>query len=401
MKPARQGMNGSFALNQSIIPSFHHSFLFSGQKIVKGFLLQSLRKIDRFFSRLSSWVKGLLGYTPNWPVMVATYRGYGRRERVYLRGRVLKDRRIIARNVNSRWRALINNYKRFSSREVEGASLRLRIGENGLALVTDKEGYFQFDGTLPVPLPASEEPWRQARIEVTATPLREVDVQAAGSLLVPPPRAEFGIISDIDDTVLQTDVTSLLKLRVLYHTLMKSAALRQSFSQAAAFFQALHRGKQGVPGNPVFYVSNSPWNLYDLLEEFLSLNGLPDGPIMLRDFGIPYQQHPQDYKGHKHSSIVRILKTYPELPFILIGDSGEKDAYIYWAVAQEFPGRIAATYIRDVRSGRRARRITRFIEKAGADIQLVQGYAEAAKDAAGRGLIRFEIFERFRKEKVL
>ena len=138
-----------------------------------------------------------------------------------------------------------------------------------------------------------------------------------------------------------------------------------------------------------------------MLEEFLSLNGLPNGPILLRDFGIPYQEHPGNYKGHKHSSIVRILNTYPELPFILIGDSGEKDAYIYWAVAQEFPGRIAATYIRDVRSGRRARRIARFIEKTGADIQMVQDYTQAAGDAARRGLIQLEIFEQFRKERLL
>lgn len=368
---------------------------------MKRFFLRQIRNVDRFFSRVFRRLKGLLGFKPNWPVMVAIYRGYGRRERAFLKGRVLKDRRIIARNVNSRWRALINNYKRFSSREVGGASLSVCIGDNEIPLITDEEGYFQFDGKLPIPLPDSEQQWREAHINVFATPYRQVEVRARGSLLVPAPRAAFGIISDIDDTVLQTDVTSLLKLRVLYHTLLKSAALRQSFSQAAAFFQALCRGNQEGLCNPVFYVSNSPWNLYDLLEEFLSLNGLPDGPILLRDFGIPYQERPQGYKGHKHHSIVRILETYPELPFVLIGDSGEKDPYIYWAVAQEFPGRIAATYIRDVRSGRRARRIARFVTKTGADIRLVQGYAEAARDAAGKGLIQMETFEHFRKEKLL
>lgn len=368
---------------------------------MKRFFLQLARNTDRFFSRLWRWLRNRTGRIPNWPVMVAAYRGYGRRERVYLKGRVLKDRRIIARNVNSRWRALINNYKRFSSREIGGARLSVNIGDNELDLVTDEEGYFQFDGQLPAALPESEAQWRKVAITVNSTPLRTVDVRAESQLLVPPPRAEFGVISDIDDTVLQTDVTSLLKLRLLYHTLLKSAALRQSFSQAAAFFQALHYGRQEAAGNPVFYVSNSPWNLYDLLEEFLGLNGLPDGPILLRDFGVPYQDRPRNYKGHKHHSIVRILKTYPELPFVLIGDSGEKDAYIYWAVAQEFPGRIAATYIRDVRSGRRARRIARFVARTGADIQLVAGYAEAAKDAARRGLIRLDVFERFRKEKVL
>ena len=368
---------------------------------MKRFFLRSLRNVDRFLHRLSRWVRSLLGYQPDWPVMVASYRGYGRREWVFLKGRVLKDRRIIARNVNSRWRALINNYKRFSSREIGGASVRLSIGDNDFQLTTDEEGYFQFEGNLPATLPNWAGSWREAQIQVTATPYRTVEVQATGALLIPPPRAEFGIISDIDDTVLQTDVTSLLKLRVLYHTLLKGAALRQTFSQAAAFFQALCRGQQEDPANPVFYVSNSPWNLYDLLEEFLSLNGLPNGPVLLRDFGIPYQKQPRNHKGHKHSSIERILKTYPNLPFVLIGDSGEKDAYIYWAVAQEFPGRIAATYIRDVRSGRHARRIARFISKTGADIQLVEDYTQAAKDAARRGLIRLETFEQFRKERLL
>ena len=368
---------------------------------MKRFFLRLARHTNRFFSRLWRWLRNRTGRIPSWPVMVAAYRGYGRREQVYLKGRVLKDRRIIARNVNSRWRALINNYKRFSSREIGGARLSVKIGDNELGLITDEEGYFQFDGQLPAPLPESEGQWRKVAIAVNSTPLRTVDVRAESQLLVPPLRAEFGVISDIDDTVLQTDVTSLLKLRLLYHTLLKSAALRQSFSQAAAFFQALHCGHQEAAGNPVFYVSNSPWNLYDLLEEFLSLNGLPNGPVLLRDFGIPYQKQPRNYKGHKHSSIERILKTYPNLPFVLIGDSGEKDAYIYWAVAQEFPGRIAATYIRDVRSGRHARRIARFISKTGADIQLVEDYTQAAKDAARRGLIRLETFEQFRKERLL
>ena len=356
-----------------------------------------LRSIRRVLGQLWQQGKRLAGFSDDWPVTIAAYRGYGRPDRIFLKGRVLKDRRIIARNINSRWRALIQTYKRFNSQEISGAEVSVQLGANALAALTDAEGYFQIEASLPAPLPPDCGPWQRAEVQVRSIPGRVLDFQAPAHLLIPPAEARIGIISDIDDTVLQTDVTSLLKLKMIYHTIMKGAARRQSFSAAAAFYQALHCGLDGQPLNPVFYVSNGPWNLYDLLEEFLLLNDLPAGPILLRDFGIPYQQRPPGYKGHKYSSIAHIFETFPGLRFVLIGDSGEKDPYIYRSIAEAFPGRVAAIYIRDVRSRRRARRLARFIEATGADIQVVQNYAQAAQDAARRGLLELGRFDRLRK----
>jgi phosphatidate phosphatase APP1 len=367
------------------------------RKKVKAAFFRIFRAIRRTFSYGWHQAKRWAGLAADWPVTVAAYRGYGRPDRVLLKGRVLKDRRIIARNINSRWRALIQTYKRFSSVEISGADLSIQLGEHLLSARTDAEGYFQLDTSLSAPLAPGSSHWHEARVTVHTIPGREVDFQTRAHLLIPPPEARHGIISDIDDTVLQTDVTSLLKLKMLYHTILKGAALRQSFSAAAAFYQALHLGPDGQPLNPVFYVSNGPWNLYDLLEEFLLLNDLPAGPILLRDFGIPYQQRPAGYKGHKYSSIAHIFETFPDLRFVLIGDSGEKDPYIYRAIAEAFPGRVAAIYIRDVRSRRRARRLARFIEATRADIQVVQNYAQAAHDAAARGLLEMELFDRLRR----
>jgi phosphatidate phosphatase APP1 len=372
--------------------------LSSPQK-VKPALFRFLRAIRRALSQIWQQGKRLMGFSDDWPVTIAAYRGYGRPDRIFLKGRVLKDRRIIARNINSRWRALIQTYKRFNSQEISGAELSVRLGENVLRTQTDEEGYFQLEADLPQPLAPdyARHSWQPAELIVHAIPGRPLDFQARAHLLIPPPEAQFGIISDIDDTVLQTDVTSLLKLKMLYHTFMKSAALRRSFSAAAAFYQALSYGAASQPLNPVFYVSNGPWNLYDLLEEFLLLNDLPAGPILLRDFGIPYQKRPEGYRGHKHSSIAHILRTFPEMRFVLIGDSGEKDPYIYRSIAELFPGRVAAIYIRDVRSRRRARRLARFIEETRADIQVVENYVQAAQDAARRGLLDVTRFERFRQ----
>jgi len=46
--------------------------------------------------------------------------------------------------------------------------------------------------------------------------------------------------------------------------------------------------------------------------------------------------------------ITRILDTYPTLPFLLIGDSGQEDPEIYREVVARYPRRILAVYIRDV-----------------------------------------------------
>lgn len=354
---------------------------------LKRSMLRTLKRIDRWVARINRTVKEWLGLKPNWPVLILPYRGYVSGQRLVLRGRVLKDRRILKDEVNSSWRALMNNYKRFNSREVAGAAVHINAAGHTLEAVTDEEGYFIIDTQLPAAFPSGGPQWKRIQLELHATPNRQVYATANGKVLAPGPEAEFGCISDIDDTVLKTDVTSLLKLRVLYHTLLKTAPLRQSFNQAAPFFQGLRNGLAGRPVNPFFYVSNSPWNLYDLLEEFLSLNELPDGPILLRDFGLPYQDHPEGYLGHKHSSILNILETYPGLPFVLIGDSGERDPYIYEAVARSHPGRIKAIYIRDVRSISRARKLKRFIAETGADIQLVQNYREAALHAVRYGLM--------------
>ena len=54
------------------------------------------------------------------------------------------------------------------------------------------------------------------------------------------------------------------------------------------------------------------------------------------------------HHGHKLREIKQLLDTYPHLPFILLGDSGQHDADIYAEVVRQRPGRIQVIYIRDV-----------------------------------------------------
>jgi phosphatidate phosphatase APP1 len=146
-----------------------------------------------------------------------------------------------------------------------------------------------------------------------------------------------------------------------------------------AFYRALHAGI-----NPLFYVSKSPWNLYAPLVEFLDHQGLPAGPLVLRDFGLRMK------KNHKTEAIEAILGTYPGLPFVLIGDSGEQDPEIYADIARRFPGRVRAIYIRSVSR--------RKLPQAGYPLILAPDSLYAAAHAAAEGLIQASDLRDIRSE---
>jgi phosphatidate phosphatase APP1 len=175
---------------------------------------------------------------------------------------------------------------------------------------------------------------------------------------------------------------------------LNNARTRKPFTGVAAFYRALHAGV-----NPFFYVSKSPWNLYAPLIEYLGVQELPLGPLLLRDFGL------RPEKEHKRKSIEQILVTYPKLKFILIGDSGEEDPEIYSAVVHRFPERIRAIYIRSVnQQPGRVKAIERLITevaKTGCQLVLAPEAEPAAAHAAGEGLIQPSELRAVRAEKEL
>ena len=167
--------------------------------------------------------------------------------------------------------------------------------------------------------------------------------------MIPPTHAEYGVITDIDDTILQTGVTSLLKWRLIVNSFFRNIDRRVPVGGAAEMLTEYHLDKNKRPVNPIFYVSNSPWNLYIYLQGFLELNNFPKGPILLRDIRTPFDKTPKPEVEHKIAQIRNILDTYPDLNFILVGDTGQKDPVIYENIATEYPGRIKDIYLRKVK----------------------------------------------------
>jgi len=351
---------------------------------------------DHIFTRQSArrgWLR---------PLQLEAYRSYGTAAKFYIKGRLLAERGISPQTAqDSRWRNFQGMVRRFNSREVPAADLVAELPDGSQHLVTtDDEGYF----TLilePQALPAPESylwypvPVKLARLP-TAFKAPLPTVQATAKVLVPPPTAEFGVISDLDDTVFETSATNILKM--LARTLLSNAYSRLPFVGVAEFYQRLQKGRTGRPDNPFFYVSSSPWNLYDMLDEFLSIHHLPPGPLLLRDLSIarPKTTPPPGVTGsaaihfaHKLHEIDDLLTTYPTLPFVLCGDSGQEDARIYREVVRRHPGRIRAIYIRDVQVPERSKLVAPISEELGREgvpMVLVADYAAAAKHAAGLGI---------------
>ena len=286
---------------------------------------------------------------------------------MFLRGRALEDESIDLAQKGT-WQLLLNSWKRFETDEIRKAGLEVCLPDGRkFELQTDGDGYFLLN--LPVESLGGlidQEGWLPYEISfLTDTLSRPVlrENRFQGSMLIPHAKAEYGVITDIDDTILHTGVTSYLKWQVIANTLFKRAESRIPLKGAAPLYNTLHQGKDGSSANPIFYVSHSPWNLYRYLEYFLARNGFPVGPIILRSMSSVLGRGRRRSEPQKQSGISNILGTYPELPFILIGDSGEKDADIYLEIAQRYPGRILAIYLRTVRHPARMKRVRKLVEQ--------------------------------------
>jgi phosphatidate phosphatase APP1 len=268
---------------------------------------------------------------------VEPYIGHGGPEGVVVRGRVLDDPlpsvAVEGEGVGAAMRRTLRN---FMTDELPGVPLRVAVADAELVIVTDAEGYF-LAKLRPDPDKLSE-PWTSGTVELGGEYRGLPRLYTAPvKVRVPARDARFGILSDIDDTILETGVQRVGHM--IRQTLTGSALTRTAFPGAADLYRDL-----AADVNPVFYVSSSPWNLHEFLLTFLRHRGFPMGPVLLRDLLGTAAGGEQ-----KAGRIGEVLDLHPQLPFVLIGDSGEKDPEIYADIVRAYPGRILAVYIREVR----------------------------------------------------
>lgn len=307
-------------------------------------------------------------------VRLLAYAGYRNSGLLRLKGRIVRYRKPLdaGEGTVTRLRAMMEIY---NSHELTGVKVRLQAYGQDVETASDQEGYFTFELPLDLPLPHSTS-WEQVVLSTPDTEAQQVDI--AVPVLAPGTDNHWGIISDIDDTVVETGATNFVKnwRRVLAERPQDRLAV-----PGASTLYKMIATDHVSPVRPFFYVSSSPWNLYGFITEFMELNSIPHGPMFLKDYGIDDNQFIRPSHGeHKLKAIETVLAFYPDFRFLLIGDNGQKDVEVYAQAVADFPGRVGAVFIRDVsgtcREGRNGELLGQ-IEAAGIPTFCGSGFEEA------------------------
>lgn len=273
------------------------------------------------------------------PAYIELYSGWATSQRGgYLYGRVHKGRPMsLPKEGEGLATKLHETFLSLDDHALANAQVRLSGFPGAGAFTVDGHGF------LKVPLPPGMQPSTlgvQVQLETQnfAAPGAATSVQVWD---VTDP--QLGIVSDIDDTLTDTDVSN--RAVMLRNTFFHDTYDVKVFSDAPQAFVAI-AGKSAsfLPMLPVFYLSGSPWALHSRISEAFDRLGLPHGAMILRR----YSQEPLNPFDFKHPHLLDIVDANPQRKWILFGDTGEKDPEVYHALIEERPGAVDSVFIHNV-----------------------------------------------------
>ena len=351
------------------------------------------RKSRGFFKKLKVRLKHKLGWLG--VPQIIPYCGYGSVSagEAFVVGSLTEDKGLekpVGKNAPQE--NILAMLKRYSGDQIPGARIKVELEGNDKEIVTGENGIFKTQLPLPVSVKTGE---KSQWIKYSAELLDKIgpvshNYGVHGEILIPGDDADFGVISDIDDTIMVSHSTQTLrKLRLM---LTHNSRTRKPFPGVEAFYRALHLGAKESSANPFFYISSSEWNLYDLIDDFCSYNKFPKGVFLLREIrsGILnlWKQGGGNHE-HKFKKIVTLSEMFPNMPFVLVGDNGQHDPEIYARIAQIYPERIKAIYIRTVkkRKDKRMKKIIAEMEKLNVQMIFSPDTINAAQHAQSINLI--------------
>lgn len=341
-------------------------------------------------SRLKVKLKSRLGWLGVPKIIV--YRGFVGSDKAKVSGCLTEDKGLAKPDIkNSMWQNILSMIKRYSSDQIAGATVSVKIVDTEQETITNNNGLFSSTLTSSVLKPHSQSRWIACKAALKHNEfINEKKVSSWGEVLIPGTDAEYAVISDIDDTIIVSHSTQFLrKLRLM---LLRNSRTRKPFPGVDAFYRALSKGVNGKNANPFFYISSSEWALYDLLDDFCSFNKLPKGVFLLRESKVSLWKLWKSGGGkheHKFDKIDMLFKNYPNLKFVLIGDNGQQDTDIYTRIARRYPNRVISIYIRTVKKvkDKKMKLLSEELRKENITIIFTPTTAQAAQHAVAHHLI--------------
>ena len=309
----------------------------------------------KMFKKYLPILLALLGLSCIWPQAYADddvytvdfHFAYGDMRTALIEGRVLEENALKKASAkDSRLRNLKRNLKRFHNDEAKNMPLQLWF-ESSLSdaeskqqqrtVKTDSEGYFRLEMSVPEQYKAG---WQQIYADMQGNLSR-------GKALIVPEKNIVGLISDLDDTILVSEVLS--KRRLLSNTFLKNPMQRKTFPGAAELYRSVAQHNPIPDTAPIFYLSASPRQLHGAISEFLEHHQFPPGVVITKRVSDDLSSEPLfDQFAYKTKKIEEIFERLPHVRFILAGDDGEKDPEIYDHIRRNYPDRVMAVWIREV-----------------------------------------------------
>ncbi len=271
---------------------------------------------------------------------VIPYTGYGSTSWVRVLARVVRSD---ARDTGSSAQASglnplqegMRGWRNFTSAPVAHAAVRVTIAGTDHDVEADRGGVV--DARIPVALDAG---WHTITLQSGESKIVEAPVQIVAD------DTDFGVVSDIDDTVM---VTALPRpFLAAWNTFVLDEHARTPTPGMAVLYERIVRT---VPAAPVVYLSTGAWNVAPTLSRFLSRNLYPAGPKLLTDWGPTPDRWFRSGQEHKRTSLERLAAEFPGVKWLLVGDDGQHDEAIYAEFAQRHPQNVRAIVIRQLSVG--------------------------------------------------
>ena len=272
------------------------------------------------------------------PDALVIYPAYGDARAAVVEGRVIEARGGGAhKDDDAWWRNLWRNARLMVNSEREDVEVHLGAGGRSFRATTDEEGYFR---QRLAGMPALAPGWHMVRGQTG-------EAVAEGRLLIVPADNTIGVISDLDDTLLVSEVNS--KRALLVNTFLKNPRQREAVAGAAQYIRAVAARNPRPQLAPVIYLSASPRQLQANILDFLERKDFPPGVLLTKRVTNDRTSDPiADQVAYKSAKLEEIFTRLPHVRFVLMGDDGEHDPEIYQRLREKYPLRVEKILIRRV-----------------------------------------------------
>ncbi len=278
-------------------------------------------------------------------IKIETLYAFGNEDKVFFKARVVESYKQSKPSVKkSYFQNILAAIRRYAGSSIPNAKVEVSYHGEKIILESDADGII--DGSFSI---GRNEKTGKDNISFQLVPEDELKPETDSiqiNVLRYHSDYPMGIISDIDDTILISHATQTGKK--FWLSVSKNAYTRRPFPGVSNFYKELGAGGK----NPLFYVSSSDWNLFDMIRDFMDFRNIPVGPLLLKDLHVDLKNILKSGGGshqHKIEKIKMLLNLYPGMRFILIGDSGQHDPEIYAEIIADHPGRVIAVYIREIK----------------------------------------------------